>query len=97
MGCSQSMKDGEAARSPAPAKRPGYLEVVSQTFFLVQDFVSRVRLAADPVDVLIAPKVSEIGWLEFHRASEAINAGEKAALAALPDLMSAVQLPDADS
>jgi len=97
MGYSQSMKDGEAARSPVTAKRPGYLEVVSQTFFLVQDFVSRVRLAADPVDFLIAPKVTEIGWLEFHRASEAIDAGEYAALTVLPDLMSAIHCPNESS
>lgn len=74
----------------APAKRPSYLEIVSQTFFIVQDFVSRVRLAADPVDILIAPDVTNIGWMEFHRAAEAIEAGEAAVAANLRVLRSAV-------
>ena len=77
-------------QSVAPAKRPSYLEIVSQTFFIVQDFVSRVRLAADPVDILIAPDVTDIGWMEFHRAAEAIEAGEAAVAASLQDLRSAI-------
>lgn len=60
-------------RAVAAAKRPSYLEIVSQTFVIVQDFVSRVRLAADPVDILIAPDVTNIGWIDFHRAAEAIE------------------------
>ncbi|MFY0614992.1 MAG: hypothetical protein JXQ99_25910 [Hyphomicrobiaceae bacterium] len=56
----------------------------------MQDFVSRIRLAAAPVDVLIAPDVANIGWMEFHRAAEAIEAGESAVLAALPSIRSAV-------
>ncbi|MGI9522792.1 MAG: patatin-like phospholipase family protein [Hyphomicrobiaceae bacterium] len=97
MGYSKSVDGDENPTSSTAAKRPGYLEVVSQTFFLVQDFVSRVRLAADPVDVLIAPKVTDIGWLEFHRASEAIEAGEAAARDLLPALKTAIGRPAEDS
>ena len=45
---------------------------------LPQDFIARVRMAADPVDILIAPRVSEIGLLDFHRGAEAIDAGRRA-------------------
>jgi NTE family protein len=58
--------------------RPGYVDVMGESFFIVQDFVSRVRLAADPVDLLIAPDVAHIGVMEFHRGEEAIEAGRKA-------------------
>jgi len=58
--------------------RPGYIDVMGESFYIVQDFVSRVRLAADPVDLLIAPDVAHIGVMEFHRAEEAIEAGRKA-------------------
>jgi NTE family protein len=58
--------------------RPGYIEVIGESFFVVQNFVSRVRLAADPVDLLIAPDVAHIGVMEFHRAKEAIEAGRTA-------------------
>jgi NTE family protein len=90
LGYGQGDLSGPADIVPAANKRPGYLDVVSQTFFLVQDFVSRIRLAADPVDVLIAPDVANIGWMEFHRAAEAIEAGESAVLAALPSIRLAI-------
>lgn len=63
---------------PLGDERPGYIEVLGESFFITQDFVSRVRLAADPVDALIAPDVSDIGLFEFHRAEEAIAAGRAA-------------------
>ncbi len=62
-GYGRSTDAGTPPQGPGPDSRPGYLEVVSQTFFIVQDFVSRIRLAADPVDVLIAPNVGKLGDL----------------------------------
>ena len=58
-----------------PSGRPGYFDVIGQSFFSMQNFVSRVRLAADPVDVLIVPDVEGIGVMDFHRGAEAIEAG----------------------
>ena len=87
-GYGRSADAGTTQQGPGPDNRPGYLEVVSQTFFVVQDFVSRIRLAADPVDVLIAPNVEQLGWLEFHRAAEAIAAGEAAVVESLPAIRS---------
>ncbi len=58
--------------------RPSYIDVIGESFFIVQDFISRVRLAADPVDILIVPSVGNIGVMEFHRAAEAIDAGQAA-------------------
>jgi NTE family protein len=40
------------------------------------------RLAADPVDLLIAPDVAHIGVMEFHHVEEAIQAGRKAVTSA---------------
>lgn len=68
-----------AGSLPAGAQaRPGYFDVIGDSFFTVQNFVSRVRLAADPVDVLIAPQLERFGVLDFHRGAEAIEAGEAA-------------------
>jgi NTE family protein len=39
-------------------------------------------MAADPVDMLIAPAVADIGLMEFHRGAEAIAAGRAATIAA---------------
>lgn len=76
----------EAARG-----RPGYVDVVGESFFIVQDFVSRVRLAADPVDFLIVPEVTHIGVMEFHRAEEAIAAGREAVAGAQDAILAAAQ------
>lgn len=75
--------------------RPGYIDVLGESFFIVQDFVSRVRLAADPVDVLITPDVAEIGVIEFHRAEEAIGAGRAAVEAARSALLEVTRRPPA--
>jgi len=71
----------------AERDRPGYIEVMGESFFIVQDFVSRVRLAADPVDLLVAPDVAHIGVMEFHRAEEAIEAGRKAVTSAQDNIL----------
>ena len=69
---------GGPTTPPPPSGRPGYFDVIGQSFFSVQNFVSRVRLAADPVDVLIVPDVEGIGVMDFHRGAEAIEAGHAA-------------------
>lgn len=90
MGYTASDNDNGGPTGATAGRRPGTLEVAGQTFFLVQDFVSRIRLAADPVDVLVVPQVADIGWLEFHRASEAIEAGEVAVHEVMPELLAAI-------
>lgn len=68
--------------SGAPA--PGYFDVVYGAILIVQDRIARARLAADPPDLVIAPRVGHIGAFEFHRAAEAAALGEEAAEALLP-------------
>ena len=45
---------------------------------VVQNRLSRSRLAGDPPDIAIAPKCGHIGLMEFHRADELINIGRDA-------------------
>jgi NTE family protein len=75
-----------------PIGRPSYTDVIAGSFFIVQDFVSRVRLAADPADVLLVPDVSDIGWMDFHRAQEAFDAGRQEVLDAQSAIIDAAQL-----
>ena len=49
--------------------------VMVESFNIIQDRVSRARLAGDPPDLLMMPRLSDIGLSEFHRASEAIDCG----------------------
>lgn len=56
------------------------------TLNVVQDRITRSRLAGDPPDVQISPKVGHIGMMEFDRAEELIRLGEAAVDTALSDL-----------
>jgi NTE family protein len=57
---------------------PSILTVMAQSLNIVQDRVSRSRLAGDPPDVTIAPRLGDVGILQFDRANECIGAGETA-------------------
>jgi NTE family protein len=59
--------------------RPGISTVMVEAYNIMQDRITRARLAGDPPDVQINPRVGTIGWFEFHRAHEAIAAGAEAA------------------
>ena len=57
---------------------PGISAVMMDAINITQDRIARSRLAGDPPDITITPKVGDIGLFDFHRASEAINLGVKA-------------------
>jgi NTE family protein len=61
------------------SNRPGISTVMVEAFNIMQDRITRARLAGDPPDVLISPRVGQIGWFDFHRATEAIEHGQRAA------------------
>jgi NTE family protein len=50
-----------------------------QAFNIVQDRIARSRLAGDPPDIMISPRLPPIGLFDFHRAEEAIVCGAEAA------------------
>ncbi len=45
---------------------------------ILQNRLTRARLAGDPPDVTITPRVGHVGLMEFHRAQELIEEGEAA-------------------
>jgi NTE family protein len=47
--------------------------VMVQAFNIIQDRIARARLAGDPPDISLQPRLSDIGLSEFHRAGEAIE------------------------
>lgn len=61
---------------------PSLVDVIAQSVYIMQVRITRARMAGDPPDVLIAPKLSGIRLLEFHRAGEAIEEGYRCAQAA---------------
>jgi NTE family protein len=63
--------------------RPGLSTVMVEAFNIMQDRITRARLAGDPPDVMISPRVGSIGLFDFHRAADAISLGAEAAERAL--------------
>ena len=70
--------------------RPGIPTVMVEAFNVMQDRITRARLAGDPPDVLISPRLGTIGWFDFHRATEAIAIGAEAAEKSIAGVSEAV-------
>lgn len=78
------------------ADQPGLAGVMIDAFNITQDRISRSRLAGDPPDVMIGPKLARVGLFDFHRAQETVELGRQAALRALDEIeavMAACRLP----
>jgi NTE family protein len=75
-------------QSDAEAKesRLGITGVMVEAFNIIQDRISRARLAGDPPDVALHPNLGHIGMTEFHRADEAIRLGYEGTMARMPEL-----------
>jgi NTE family protein len=56
---------------------PGLLSAISSSINIFQDRITRSRLAGDPADVLISPRLGDIGILEFGKAAEAMKEGQE--------------------
>ncbi len=72
--------------------RPGISSVMVDAFNIMQDRITRARLAGDPPDLLISPRVGEIGWFDFHRADELIAHGTRAAERAIDSIQEAIHI-----
>ena len=79
-----------AKRHPKP-NAPGIATVMVDAFNITQDRIARSRLAGDPPDIMVTPKLAKMGLFEFHRAQECITLGRQATERALPDLMELLQ------
>jgi NTE family protein len=73
-------------RDKAHKNRIGMTSVMVQSFNIIQDRISRARLAGDPPDLSLHPKLADIGLSEFHRANEAIDRGYQEATSKLGEI-----------
>lgn len=71
---------------------PSLFGVMVSALNIMQDRLTRSRLAGDPPDVHIKPEIGHIGLLEFEKAEELIALGEEAALKALPEIRAAMEV-----
>ena len=82
---------GRTAETPPGALQPALitpsmLGVMSASLTIMQVRITQSRLAGEPADAMIRPRLAHIGAMDFHRAAASIAEGEQAAELALPTI-----------
>lgn len=84
--------DSIFTRLPDQDQPPGLFEAIAGSVNITQDRITRSRMAGDPPDILLTPKLSHIGLLEFYRAEEAISEGRHCVERMLPEIRHVLDL-----
>lgn len=71
---------------PKGTSTPGYFDVLANCINIMQDHITRARLAGEPPHVMLVPRLQDLGLMEFNRAKEAIAEGRYCVEQALPML-----------
>lgn len=78
---------GESQSNP-----PGTLNIMLSAINIMQDRITRSRLAGEPADVVLSPRLADMGFLEFNRSEEAIEEGRACVERMLPAIEHAILL-----
>jgi NTE family protein len=70
--------------------RPSLLETLMGSINIMQVRIARSRLAGEPPDVLLTPRLGHLGLLDYHRAEFAITEGRDAVTRMLPAIRNAI-------
>lgn len=70
---------------------PGLFTVLLDSINIMQDRITRSRMAGDPPDIYLAPRLAHLGVLDYDRAAEAIEQGRRSMEKALPELLSVLE------
>ncbi len=73
-------------------KGPSLFGVMVSALGIMQDRLTRSRLAGDPPDIHIKPQIGHIGMLEFEKAADLIRLGSEAAERMMPDIQAGLRL-----
>ena len=73
------------------SKLPNMVEVITGSLNIMSVRITRSRLAGEPADAVVQPRLGDIGLLEYHRGGEAIEEGCAAAELAIPQLRRELQ------
>ncbi len=69
---------------------PSLPDVIASSINIMQMRIARSRLAGEPADVLISPRVAQLDMMDFHRAAEAVEEGRAAVSRVHPELLHAL-------
>ena len=76
------------------SERPGISTVMIDAFNIMQDRITRARMAGDPPDVVLAPHLAHLGLMDFDQASAAMAAGLECVRLHLPLVRNVLNLPE---
>ena len=79
----------EPEAEPQPAT-PSLMETLMGSINIMQLRIARSRLAGEPPDVLITPRLGHLGLLDYHHADVAIAEGREAVARMLPAIRNAI-------
>ncbi|HEY6239318.1 MAG TPA: patatin-like phospholipase RssA [Burkholderiales bacterium] len=82
-------KAGESPPDSSP-RSPSLLETLMGSINIMQVRIARSRLAGEPPDVLLTPRLGDLGLLDYHRADVAIAEGREAVARMLPAIRHAI-------
>ena len=75
---------------------PGFFDVVASSINIMQDRITRSRMAGDPPEVTLVPMLEDFALMDFHRAKEAIAEGRALVKRYEADILAWVGSPIAD-
>lgn len=75
---------------------PGFFDVVASSINIMQDRITRSRMAGDPPEVTLVPLLEDFALMDFHRAKEAIEEGRALVKRYEADIRAWVGSPVAD-
>ncbi len=68
-----------SSEEPSGLPMPSMLGVLSASLNIMQVRITNSRLAGEPADVVVRPRMSGLGPMDYHRGAEAIAEGRRAA------------------
>mgnify|MGYP001825070759 CR=1 FL=1 len=71
---------------------PGLFEALYSAIGITQDRITRSRMAGDPPDILLVPRLANIGLLELYRGKEAISEGADCVRRMLPEIQHVLRM-----
>ncbi|MCB1159006.1 MAG: patatin-like phospholipase RssA [Leptospiraceae bacterium] len=74
-----------------PDGRPSLMEVINTSINIMEVRITRSRMAGDPPDILLTPKLTDIGMMEFHRFKECFMEGRRVVELAKESLLSIIE------
>ncbi len=86
----------EESDSPVPASsllppQPPLLDVLSLSINIMQSRIASSRLAGEPADLVVVPRLHNLGLMDYHRGAEAIDTGRDAMHRMLPMLRESIE------